>query len=333
LSLYIVGGLSNQGKFCSVCEVTNVICSIHPLSRNKNAEFNSSTAASADSIRINVHQISSLLQTGRQEDSNEFLIFLFDHFITCLPTHLSLSSILSSTPTIIGKTFTIKLLSSLQCSSCPYTSHKEESHNMLLLEINNLYHIKDALAHFVGLEIIHEFTCGNCTKSAGVNKRITIHGLSPVLIINFKRYGSSLNLTGKLLHQVRYDELLDISSCMTSYFTTTNDNKENINPSNNYFYKLYAVINHIGDDLHSGHYYSYVRSSDNLWFIVDDLNCRVVPSKEVFNHPNALILFYAKECYMSTNNNPSFELQQSLMTLPKQNDPIFYSSPIIDSSV
>ncbi|CAF1550399.1 unnamed protein product, partial [Rotaria sp. Silwood1] len=94
---------------------------------------------------------------------------------------------------------------------------------------------------------------------------------------------------------------------MTSYSVASSDKTENIDSSNNFFYKLYAIINHIGDDLNSGHYYCYVRSVDNLWFLVDDVHCRTVSSAEVLNHPQALMLFYGKVFYTSKTIDTSFQ--------------------------
>jgi len=35
-------------------------------------------------------------------------------------------------------------------------------------------------------------------------------------------------------------------------------------------YRLYAVLVHVGSSMHSGHYYSYVRSPNNRWYKADD---------------------------------------------------------------
>ncbi|CAF2882947.1 unnamed protein product [Rotaria sp. Silwood2] len=131
----------------------------------------------------------------------------------------------------------------------------------------------------------------------------------------------------KLLHQVNYNELLDVSPYMTSHLLNSNDKKENKNSSNNILYKLYTVINHVGDDLSSGHYYSYIRSRDDLWFLVDDAHFRNVPSNEVLNHSNALMLFYANTFNISTTMDTSFpQIPQPLMSTTTPNNIAPYSS-------
>ncbi|CAF3994377.1 unnamed protein product, partial [Rotaria sp. Silwood1] len=284
--------LSHQRKFCSICELTKMIFSMYPSLTNTPIESHCLITPSADSIRAHVHLISPVFNIGEQEDVSEFIITLFDHFICCLPSHLSISSTLSLESTIIDQIFNIKLLSSGQCPSCLYSFKKKETTNMLIIEINNLNNLTDALAHFFDREEVSSFTCSNCCKCVKLDKRITINELSPILIINFKRCRVSFDSTEKLSHQVNYNELLDVFPYMTSYSVASSDKTENIDSSNNFFYKLYAIINHIGDDLNSGHYYCYVRSVDNLWFLVDDVHCRTVSSAEVLNHPQALMLFY-----------------------------------------
>ncbi|CAF4854420.1 unnamed protein product, partial [Rotaria sp. Silwood1] len=299
--------LSHQRKFCSICELTKMIFSMYPSLTNTPIESHCLITPSADSIRAHVHLISPVFNIGEQEDVSEFIITLFDHFICCLPSHLSISSTLSLESTIIDQIFNIKLLSSGQCPSCLYSFKKKETTNMLIIEINNLNNLTDALAHFFDREEVSSFTCSNCCKCVKLDKRITINELSPILIINFKRCRVSFDSTEKLSHQVNYNELLDVFPYMTSYSVSSSDKTENIDSSNNFFYKLYAIINHIGDDLNSGHYYCYVRSVDNLWFLVDDVHCRTVSSAEVLNHPQALMLFYGKVFYTSKTIDTSFQ--------------------------
>ncbi|CAF3486650.1 unnamed protein product, partial [Rotaria sp. Silwood2] len=110
--------LSHQRKFCSICELTKIISAIHPSSTNTLIESHCLTTPSADSIRTHVHLISPVFNVGEQEDVSEFIITLLNHFVCCLPSHLSISSTLSLEPTIIDQVFNIKLLSSGQCSSC-----------------------------------------------------------------------------------------------------------------------------------------------------------------------------------------------------------------------
>jgi ubiquitin C-terminal hydrolase len=199
----------------------------------------------------------------------------------------------------------------------------------LAVEIYDLNSLTDALANFVKQETV-ECNCVNCGDKVKKYKRITCGELPPVLIIFLKRY---LYLTScvKLSHKVNYNEYLDASPYMTSHFTNSNNENQQTNSSNN-LYKLYGVINHVGKDPHHGHYYSYIRSSDNRWFIVNDEYCRTVPSNEVFNHRDAFVLFYGRAFNTSDINNSSCQQQKSTSLMTESN-PVHYFNPIINSSV
>jgi uncharacterized UBP type Zn finger protein len=45
-------------------------------------------------------------------------------------------------------------------------------------------------------------------------------------------------------------------------------------PFSNDTYQLQAVVVHTGDNYHSGHYTSFVKSSD--WYLADDMKSKVI---------------------------------------------------------
>ncbi|CAF1339557.1 unnamed protein product [Rotaria magnacalcarata] len=124
--------LSNERKFCSICELTKIILLIHPSPRNKSTELSCGTIPSADSTRTHVHLISRIFNVGEQEDVCEFMITLLDHFNCCLSSHLSISSTLPMKPTIIDQIFNIKLLSSGKRQAFDDTRCRHVSSNEVL---------------------------------------------------------------------------------------------------------------------------------------------------------------------------------------------------------
>ncbi|CAF4046711.1 unnamed protein product [Rotaria sp. Silwood2] len=316
--------LSTIGKFCSICELTRIITLIHPLSMDQCRTQTWSNIPSADRIRNNIGQISPVFSIGQQEDASEFIITFLDHCISCWPSHFSNSSIISLYPTVIDDIFSIKLLSSGRCPECSYIFLKKETTNVVLLEVDKLYDLTDALLHFVNPETVNQFKCSNCNQFVGIKKRITFDQLSPILIINFKRCALTFDSIEKLKHRINYDEILNFSPYMTANLCITNDENDKATLSSDFCYKLYAIINHTGENLTSGHYYAYIRSSDNIWFLVDDEHCQSVTTNEVINHSEALILFYAKFDSASTNTNTSVKYQ--INTSTPANSRILYSS-------
>jgi ubiquitin C-terminal hydrolase len=54
----------------------------------------------------------------------------------------------------------------------------------------------------------------------------------------------------------------------------------------NITYKLYGVLVHLGYTSHSGHYYSYVRGPNDVWYKADDQRVSFIRTKIFFilNH-------------------------------------------------
>jgi len=173
---------------------------------------------------------------------------------------------------------------------------------MLFLEIVNLNSLSDALQHFFEKETLKEPICTGCGQRGEIFKHFSLHKLPPILIITFKRFQMSFDSTSKLSHQVNYGELLDMSPYMSYHSETLCNNNQGINSPHKHMYKLYATINHIGSELHHGHYYSQIRSADDSWFLLNDANSRKISSNNVFNHSDAYMLFYAKTTNASANN-------------------------------
>ena len=240
---------------------------------------------------------------------------LLHHFVECLPLHCSEPSIKDQRSNIIDQIFTIKLLSFGQCPLCFYTFENQESTNLLLVGIDNLYTLTDVLAHFVHREAINEYKCSSCNQYVKIDKRISINELPLVLMINFKRCTLSFDLTEKLEHLVSYEAFLDVSPYMSSNVSIRNNTIVDVKIPDDYHYTLFGVINHVGTDLNSGHYYAHVRSSDNVWVEINDAHCRRIPESEVLCNREALILFYVKSTYLKTHiNAPANQENVQLIT-------------------
>jgi hypothetical protein len=59
----------------------------------------------------------------------------------------------------------------------------------------------------------------------------------------------------------------------------------------NVSYNLYGVLVHLGNTSHSGHYYSYIKGPNNVWYKADDQRISTVQSRDALGQ-NAYILFY-----------------------------------------
>ncbi|CAF1396575.1 unnamed protein product [Adineta ricciae] len=244
--------LSSQGMFCSICQLANAIRTISPAS--KDSVFNKhqlAGAASAACIRNNLSERSPTFIINEQEDANLFITNLLAHCASCFVPHMSMLSI-QPPSTIIDQIFRIILSNIIECSSCFNVSTKEEFVYTLSIEINNMIHLSDALLHFVKPEILSDdnaYHCCNCKRLVRATKRLTIRDSPPILIINLKRSTSFGSSTSKHTQQVNYDDLLNIHPYMNDKLVDSNKENENNGQSNNYVYRLYAIINHINNCL------------------------------------------------------------------------------------
>jgi ubiquitin carboxyl-terminal hydrolase 36/42 len=64
-------------------------------------------------------------------------------------------------------------------------------------------------------------------------------------------------------------------------------------------YELYAVLVHRGSEIWSGHYYCYVKNSNNMWYLMNDETVRLCKMEEVLQE-RAYLLFYRQIVFDST---------------------------------
>ena len=75
--------------------------------------------------------------------------------------------------------------------------------------------------------------------------------------------------------------------------------------SNNNIYDLYAVCNHHGSDLQSGHYTATCKNpTDGQWYHFDDVHTRVLDKRDVVT-VDAYILFYQRRQIQSESSSSS----------------------------
>jgi hypothetical protein len=106
------------------------------------------------------------------------------------------------------------------------------------------------------------------------------------------------------------------SSSSSSFLKTTNEQQCLKNTS----YKLYGVLVHLGYTSHSGHYYSYVRGPNNVWYKADDQQVNIVQSQDALEQ-NAYILFYNRISNNNNNNSSNMTISTTTTTTTTINMP------------
>ncbi|CAF2521136.1 unnamed protein product [Rotaria sp. Silwood2] len=292
-----------EKQFCLFCEAERIVKLIH--SKNLNSSFTSNVgAANPNNIVRRIKDISTTFKIGRQEDASEFLICLIDKIVDASlrssqpPERLRPSSgtsyeQLCHSQTIFHDLFGLVLRSRVVCSRCRHTSDTFEVQYTWIVGVRNHTDLRQSLQQFVCRETLsgeNLYRCIKCKQLVQAVKRYTLHKASKILLINLKRFEFGKN-SHKLSHLVRYPEYLNVSP----YMSEENSNDQSLN------YRLYAVLVHVGSSMHSGHYFSYVRSPNNRWYKADDTTMTQCDLNQVLTQHGAYILCYIKETPLTNN--------------------------------
>ena len=176
----------------------------------------------------------------------------------------------------------------------------------------------------------NKYRCEGCKKLSRAKKQFTVDKSPNVLQIQLKRFEFVPFGRGKLTHFIEYPTVLDLGSYLTSTNSATttttnsssppifkkgrnrrqrnndnNNNKKNTmlddilgngkfkdGGSSSSVYDLIGVLVHAGSSMNSGHYFSYVKGQNGIWYEMDDESVKSVSQKEVLRQ-QAYLLFYS----------------------------------------
>ncbi|KAK7260191.1 hypothetical protein RIF29_26029 [Crotalaria pallida] len=202
--------------------------------------------------------ISRNFRNARQEDAHEYMVNLLESMHKCcLP-----SGVPSDSPGAYEKSLVHKIFGGrLRSQQCSYSSNKFDPFLDLSLEIFKADSLQKALANFTAPEWLDggekQYNCQRCKQKVRALKQLTIHKAPYVLTIHMKRfYAHDPGL--KIKKKVHFGCALDLKPFVSGSYD--GDLK----------YSLYGVLVHSGSSTHSGHYYCYVRTSNNMWYTLDD---------------------------------------------------------------
>jgi len=176
--------------------------------------------------------------------------------------------------------------------------------------------VQESLDKFFADELMgldNAYSCETCKRKTGAVRHTSLHTLPPVLILQFKRAAYTTTISGsksskrgkkggrvqkklryhrvqkKFKHHVSYPEILSTKN----YTTSTMEEQGVVGDT----LQLFAVVVHIGDDMESGHYVSYVRGEvggKEVFYFIDDIYVTSC-TKHDFLSQEAYILFYEKD--------------------------------------
>ncbi|CAO3665479.1 unnamed protein product [Rhizopus stolonifer] len=166
----------------------------------------------------------------------------------------------------------------LECSSCKNFENKYDFFTNLSLDLSQCSSLDRCLSKKFKEEAKMKTECSSCQHEGEFKGKKSIYKLPKVLAIQLKRF-SSADSTSKINKHIKFEPTLDISRIVTeSEHTKTK-------------YELYSMITHTGESMHSGHYVSYVKSSNGIWYCMDNDNVQQVSVNRLLSE-KASMLFY-----------------------------------------
>ena len=138
----------------------------------------------------------------------------------------------------------------------------------------------DCFNYYVEGEIINNFKDSETNEIINIRKKIQFWSMPNILAIDLKRFNNNFQKNQILVNFPLND--LDLSSYVIGY------KKEN------YKYELYGVCNHSGSVM-GGHYTSYVKNADGIWYHFNDTSVSKVEINETIISSKAYVLFYRKK--------------------------------------
>jgi ubiquitin carboxyl-terminal hydrolase 36/42 len=209
---------------------------------------------------------------GQQEDAHEALRYLIDRIYP---------------KSICKLIFGGELQSIITCKRCQTSNIVNEMFLDISLEINEIT-LEKCFENFCREEVLdgtNKCYCAGCKRKSVSCKKFVISSAPVVFTIHLKRFENSGK---KGESKIAFPEKMDLKRFLKKRERTE--------------YELYAVLVHAGKSCRVGHYYSYIKGPDGVWYLANDLAVSKSDIKKVLNDRSAYIIFYKK--ISSDTENP-----------------------------
>lgn len=273
-------------QFCMLCEMERLV---------KRIKNSTGTSIKPVSIVQRLKYINKSFQFGRQEDAHEFLRYIIDHMWKACLSNLNINQEYCKTnnldprikeTTVINHIFGGYHRSQVLCLSCNSTSNTFDFFMDFILDIRNAKSLEDSLKKFTQSETLENenaYKCFTCRQKVSARKRFTVFKAPNVATFQFKRFDSDRIIGGKITKFISYPDELDLKPYMSDPNTAVDTQ-----------YQLSSVLVHVGHSTNSGHYFCFVRNSNNFWYRMDDSNVSLVTQSTVLQQ-QAYLLFYTRK--------------------------------------
>lgn len=166
----------------------------------------------------------------------------------------------------------------LECPSCNKFDNVYDSFLDLSLDLTQCSTVERCLTKHFKQQITASRECTSCQHEGEQEGTHSIYKSPMTLTLQLKRFNADADTT-KINKFVKFEESMDIKRVITA--------NETVNTK----YNLYAAIVHTGQTINDGHYMAYVKSSNGIWYCMDNENVQVVSVKRLLEE-KPYMLFY-----------------------------------------
>ncbi|ESP04053.1 hypothetical protein LOTGIDRAFT_53476, partial [Lottia gigantea] len=200
-----------------------------------------------------------LFTNGKQEDAHEFLRYMIDGMQkSCLNGYNKLDRYSKET-TVINQIFGGFLRSQVLCTRCKNRSNTYDPFMDLSLDLRNNTSVDKCLEKFFLPEYLegdNAYMCPVCQQKVRAQKRFTIQKAPNVLTIHLKRF--DFDRMCKVTRHIDFEKKINIRPYMS------------FRQGEPVLYDLYSIIVHAGGNMNGGHYFSYNKAPNMIWYKMND---------------------------------------------------------------
>lgn len=171
-------------------------------------------------------------------------------------------------------------LSTVVCSRCHNRTYSYAAFDFLSVPVNvKSATLEDCMREYIAPEVLSDYRCDKCNMSVEGRKQSTLARLPELLCLSFKRFSFdpwNASAVVKNTSQITWDFN---SFNLDKFFIPPEERGGGVASPDGKFeipfdYECYAVVVHQGNNIMSGHYYTYAREPQNpdphAWYMIND---------------------------------------------------------------
>lgn len=188
----------------------------------------------------------------------------------------------------------------LECPSCNKFENVYDSFLDLSLDLTQCSTVERCLTKHFKQQVSAFKECSSCQHEGDQKGTQSIYKSPMTLALQLRRFNTDADTT-KINKFVKFEESMDIKRVITE--------NETVNTK----YNLYAAIVHTGQTINDGHYKAYVKSSNGIWYCMDNDNVQVVSVKRLLEEKPYMLFYNTPPVVVERSKKPV-----TTVTLKKQ---------------